>query len=142
MPSKYENFNNKHKELQVNREVHPVWRGIGFLLFLIIPVVSWIAATILLDLGRQQGWAFLSELSDPIKFSDWAYKFPIIMNLANFITNFPNLKALLLFFFMVLILLSGIFSVLNAVLYRMFGPPRYTNLDAPAPRVKTKRYTR
>lgn len=141
MPSKYENYT-RQKELPARREVHPVWRGIGFLLIIIIPVISWAAAMVLLDIGRKQGWAFLSELADPIKFPDWAYQVPVIMNLANFITGYPNLKSLLLFFFIVLILLSGVFAVLNAVLYRMFGPPRYTNLDAPAPRVKTKRYSR
>jgi hypothetical protein len=141
MPDKYGTFN-KHKELPSRREVHPVWRGIGFVMILLIPIISWLASMVLLDVGRKQGWAFLGELSDPIKFPEWAYKVPVIMNVANYITNFPNLKSLLLFFFLVLILLSGVFAVLNAVLYRMFGPPRYTNLDAPAPRVRTKRYTR
>lgn len=141
MPSKYGHLD-RQKELPTQREVHPVWRGIGFLLLIITPVISWASAMILLDLGRKQGWAFLAELGDPIRFPEWAYKIPVIMNLANFITGFPNLKALLLFFFIVLILLSGVFAVLNAVLYRMFGPPRYTDLDAPASRVKVKRYTR
>jgi len=65
-----------------------------------------------------------------------------VNTLVNYLSSIPYLQALALFFIMAMILFSGIFSFLNALLYRMIGPPRYTPLDAPAPRVKTKRYTR
>lgn len=137
---KYQTYQ-KHKDLPRN-EVHPVWRGIGCLIIIITPIISWAAAEVLLGLGKTQKWAFLYEMSGNIRFPDYIYKIPVILVAANFISSIAYLKALLLFFFLILILLSGVFALLNAMLYRMIGPPRYTAIDAPAPRVKTKRYTR
>ena len=138
--AKYQSYQ-KPKDLPRN-EVHPVWRGIGCLIMVITPIISWAAAMVLLEFGRSQKWPFLYELRDYVRFSDIFYKIPGILVVANYLSSIPYLKALLIFFFLVLILLSGVFAVLNAVFYRMIGPPRYTALDAPAPRVKVKRYTR
>jgi hypothetical protein len=137
---KYQTYQ-KRQELPRN-EIHPVWRGIGCLIMIITPIISGAAAQVLLQLGKAQKWPFLYELSDVIRFPEYIYKIPYILVAANYISSIYYLKALLLFFFLVLILLSGVFAVLNATLYRMIGPPRYTAIDAPAPRVKTKRYTR
>jgi hypothetical protein len=138
--AKYQTYQ-KHKELPRN-EVHPVWRGIGCLIIIITPIISWAAAEVLLGIGKAQKWPFLYELGDYIRFPEYVYKIPVVLVVANYISGFAYLKALLLFFVLLLILFSGVFAVLNAMLYRMIGPPRYTALDAPAPRVKTKRYTR
>jgi hypothetical protein len=138
--AKYQSYQ-KPKDLPRN-EVHPVWRGIGCLMMVITPIISWAAAMLLLELGRSQKWPFLYELRDFVRFPDLFYKIPGILVVANYLSSIPYFKALLIFFFLVLMLLSGVFAVLNAMLYRMIGPPRYTAIDAPAPRVKTKRYTR
>jgi hypothetical protein len=138
--AKYQSYQ-KPKELPRN-EVHPVWRGIGCIIILITPIISWAAAQLLLEFGKTQHWAFLYELSEVIRFPDIVYKIPGILVVANYLSSIAYLKALLMFFFLLLITFSGIFAVLNAMLYRLVGPPRYTALDEPAPRVKTKRYTR
>lgn len=138
--SKYSSFQ-KQPELPRN-EIHPVWRGIGCVIMLILPIMSGLAAKLLLTMGLTQGWPFLFELSDNVKFPDYIYNIPVIQIAAYYISSIAYLKALALFFVLVLILLSGIFAVLNAILYRLVGPPRYTIVDEPAPRVKTKRYTR
>jgi hypothetical protein len=138
--AKYQSYQ-KPKELPRN-EVHPVWRGIGCIIMLILPIISGAAAKLLLELGKAQHWAFLYELSDYVRFPEYVYKIPYILIAANYISSIAYLKALALFFFLLLITFSGIFAVLNAMLYRLVGPPRYTAIDAPAPRVKTKRYTR
>ncbi len=137
---KYQSFQ-RHQDLPRN-EVHPIWRGIGCLIIIITPLISWAAAQVLLGIAKTQKWPFLYELSDYIRFPEYVYQIPVILVAANYISSIPYLKALLVFFFLVLILLSGIFAFLNAVFYRLIGPPRYTSIDAPAPRVKTKRYSR
>jgi hypothetical protein len=138
--AKYQSYQ-KQKELPRN-EVHPVWRGIGCIIILITPIISWAAAQVLLEFGKTQHWAFLYELSEVIRFPDIVYKIPGILVVANYLSSIAYLKALLIFFFLLLITFSGVFAVLNAMLYRLVGPPRYTAIDEPAPRVKTKRYTR
>ena len=138
--SKYQSYQ-KQKDLPRN-EVHPVWRGIGCIIILITPIISGAAAKVLLDLGKMQHWPFLYDLSDYVRFPEYIYKIPGVLIVANYISSIPYFKALALFFILLLIIFSGVFAVLNAMLYRLVGPPRYTPLDEPAPRVKTKRYTR
>jgi len=138
---KYSNFQ-KNRELPAKREVHPVWRGIGCIILIITPIISWAAASLLLEYGLAHGWPFLGELTGKVRFADNIYQIPTIRNIANFISGIPNLKALPVLFLPILVAFSGIFAVLNAIFYRLVGPPRYTPLDEPAPRVKTKRYTR
>ena len=139
--SKYNTYQ-QHRELPSNREVHPVWRGIGCIIIILTPIISWAAASLLLEFGKLQKWPFLYELRDYIRFPEVVYQIPGVLRVAYFLSGIPYLKALLIFFVLMLIVFSGVFAVLNAVAYRIVGPPRYTRLDAPAPRVKTKKYTR
>lgn len=138
--AKYNTFQ-KVKETPRN-VIHPVWRGIGCLIMVLMPIISGAAAQLMLDFGKSQKWPFLTELSSLVRFPDIVYKIPGVLVVANYISSIPYLKALTLFFVLLLILFSGVFAILNSVLYRVIGPPRYTPLDEPAPRVKTKRYTR
>jgi hypothetical protein len=136
------NYFEKAKDSQDKPTIHPVWRGIGCLITLLTPIISGAAAVVLLDFGLSQKWPFLYQLGGNVRFSDIFYQIPIVLVAANYISSIPNLRALVMFFVLFLMLFSSVFALLNAVLYRTFGPPRYSPLDAPAPRVKTKRYTR
>jgi hypothetical protein len=124
------------------KEIHPVWRGIGLLMSIITPIISGAASMVLLDFGKSQKWPFLSQLSGNVYFSEVFYRIPLVKVGAAFLSSIPDLKALVLFFIVFAMLFSSLFAFINAILYRTFGPPRYSELDAPAPRVKTKRYTR
>ncbi len=136
-------YNYFQKEKQaVNKGIHPVWRGIGCLIMIITPIISVAASMVLLNFGKSQKWPFLYELGGYFRFSDIFYQIPTVMKIANYISSIADFKALLLFFVVFLMLFSSVFALINAILYRMFGPPRYSALDAPAPRVKTKRYSR
>ena len=123
-------------------EIHPIWRGIGCIIILLTPIISWAATLVLLDLGKSQKWGFMNGLAGTVHFPTIFYTTPYVQVAANYLSGIPYLEAMAMFFVLFLILFSGIFAFINAVLYRMIGPPRYTRLDEPAPRVKTKRYTR
>jgi hypothetical protein len=137
---KYREYQKK-PELPRN-EIHPVWRGIGCIIVLLTPIISWAAMMVLLDFGKSQKWSFIYGMATTVRFPDIFYTTPYVKIAANYLSGIPYLAAMVLFFIMFLILFSGVFAVLNAMLYRMIGPPRYTRIDEPAPRVKTKRYTR
>ncbi len=138
--AKYNTFQ-KAKEAPRNK-IHPVWRGIGLIIILLTPIISWAAAMVTLDLGKSQKWPFIFSLVGRIYFPDIVYKTPYISIAANYLSSIPYLGALILFFIVYMMLFSGVFAFINSLLYRMVGPPRYGPLDEPAPRVKTKRYTR
>jgi hypothetical protein len=139
---KYDYFKRAQEDDNSKKEVHPVWRGIGCLLNILTPIISGAAAMVVVEYGKSQGWPFLSQLGGYFRFSDVFYRIAFVKVVANYISSIPDFKALALFFVVFVMVFSSIFAIINAVLYRTFGPPRYSRLDAPAPRVKTKRYTR
>lgn len=124
------------------RYTHPIWRGIGFLLMIIVPILSYAAATLIVRYGVQHGWPFPAALIGYTKFPDWVWETPVLPLIAAPIANYRDLWAILLVFVVLIFLLSGFFSTLYAILYRFTGPPRYTALDAPPPKHKPKAYKR
>lgn len=140
MPSKYQTF--QKKEFVRPYTIHPIWTGIGFVMIVVVLVMAGAAAALAVELGFEQKWPMMYQLSGYVRLPEILYTLPILRELAGFISSIPNLRALVLFFILFLIVFSGLVSVLYAFVYRMFGPPRYTPLDAPPPKVRAKRYKR
>jgi hypothetical protein len=138
--AKYNTFQ-KNKEVKRDK-LHPVWRGIGLVINLLSPVISLAAAIVMVDLGKAQNWPFLATMSGTVTFSAVFYRIAVIRDVASWLSSIPYLQAIALFFVVFLFLFSSIFALINAIMYRIVGPPRYSPIDEPAPRVKTKRYTR
>jgi hypothetical protein len=138
--SKYSKYERRTPEARY--KIDPAWAGIGFLMILIVPIVSGAGAVEVVSLAKSQGWAVMNELSGYIRLPDVLYTLPYISSVANYISSIPDFSALVLFFVIILLLLTGLLSFAYALTYRIIGPPRYKQNDAPAPRIKTKRYTR
>jgi hypothetical protein len=48
MSSKYRKYEERK---MAKREIHPVWRGVGFIMIVLIPVISWAAMRTVIDQG-------------------------------------------------------------------------------------------
>ena len=131
-----------NNEPKKSNAIHPIWGGIGIVITILTPIISIASGLATIQLGKSQNWAFLVPLYGQVIFPNSFYQLPVIKNIATFLSGVPDLLPLVLFFVIYFLLFSSFFAFINAVLYRSFGPPRYTSLDAPAPRIKTKRYTR
>ena len=121
---KYDKF---HQAPQVTRkfEIHPIWRGIGCLLLLIIPVISYAGAVLLVEANQANGWLPISgELARTIVVPGLG---PVRYLLANLVVTV--LLSLIGF---------GLITVLYMFAYRIMGPPQLGPLDAPPIR-KTRR---
>lgn len=138
--AKYDYFQQSRKKDK--QEIHPIWRGIGCITMILIPIISWAAAMVFLDYGLSHKWSFLYQLSGTVQLSSFIYRIAFFNVIANYISSIEYLKAKLIFFVIAMMLFSSIFAMLYAILYRLFGPPRYSTLDAPPPRVKPKKFTR
>lgn len=138
--SKHQSF--QKKEFVRPYKIHPIWRGIGFLMMVLVPIMSGAAAVLMKDLGFQLGWGFLYELRGTLRLPEILYTLPIIRNAALWVSSIADFRAVLLFFVLSLIVFSGMMSLLYAMIYRLVGPPQYTPLDAPPAKVKAKKYTR
>jgi hypothetical protein len=94
------------------KEIHPVWRGVGFVLIIFIPVISILAAIALVNANKEQHWIKVpGELL--LKFSD-----PYILVKA--------IIALIIGFFLFMIL-----TLITFIANRFWGPPRYGPYDVP-----------
>jgi hypothetical protein len=123
------------------REVHPVMRGIGCILMVIVPVLSYGIAQLLVQngIGAQiipPAWygymtfpAYLTRLSG-------------INLIIGILSGVRGLPAILTLTVVIMVVIGGILSVIFGYTYQIFGPPKYGPTDAPPPRVKVKRYKR
>lgn len=92
--------------------LHPIWRGIGFILMILIPIVAYFIAVRLLDLNAVNQWMevpreFLSRSGDELIYVK------IGMTLV---------LSLLVYGVMMLVGFAGL---------SLFGPPRYGEMDEP-----------
>lgn len=132
--AKYSKFERKNKAT-ASYKIHPVWTGIGFLMIIIVPIISWAGAVEAVKFAKDQGWPFLRSFPT---YLDMFNSIPGLTSLARI----QNLPAIAMFFILILVVLSGLLSFGYAIVYRVVGPPRYAPDDEPAPRVKTKKYGR
>lgn len=111
--SKYTQYSSSRRPTRKEREqVHPVWRGVGFLFMVLAPVMGYFGALLLIDANKTKGWIsipndFLASGSDPLLY----VKIGLTILLAS-----------LIFF---------ILQFIGIVIYQIVGPDRYGPMDVP-----------
>jgi hypothetical protein len=125
-----------HKEQQERPwKVHPIWRGIGCLLILLVPIMSWFGAGLFLQTNTKIALPrdLTQVVSIPYTRVNVIDKFIIPINQYFKATGFVLGQ---LFFTIILSFIGfGVLAFAYAVLYKMAGPPRYGPFDIP-PNVK------
>ncbi len=107
------NFFTRNKSyMEKKKMIHPIWRGVGLVLAIFIPILSYLASSVILDLNRDAKWfpippEFIIRWQDPL----------ILMKL--FIT-------VLLSF-----LVYALFLLVTFFMNSLFGPSRYIPPDLP-----------
>jgi hypothetical protein len=132
--AKYEKYRRKSPPKQ---EMSPLWRGIGCILMLVVPAISYLIAYAFLQEAKNLGWV-PQELLGRIKFPEWMFGVPFLDTIARFFGSLKDPWAMLIFFFATLFILSGLISLVYSAFYQLLGPPRYSDKDAPPPRWKGK----
>jgi hypothetical protein len=135
---KYSKFQQKSASRQ---GLHPIWRGIGCILIVVVPLIGYWLTIISLPLIIATG-RVPYQLMGYIHFPAWAFTVPVISSVASFIGGVSNLWLNIITFFIIVLLLTAVASLLYSMLYALVGPARYTELDAPPAKYKTKKYTR
>ena len=121
--------------------MNPIWRGVGCILAVVAPLVSFGLTILAIPPLLSTGLVPL-ELLNPIRFPDWVFNVPVLTDIAAFLGGINYLGLGIITFIVILILLTGIFSLIYVSIIQVIGPPRYSEIDAPPTRHKTKRYTR
>ena len=110
---KYSHSMNRDANTELrSRYIHPIWRGIGFIFAILIPVIAYYTTLVILDANNQQGW------------------FQVPADL-YFKGGDPLLYVKILGTVAIGFLFYAIFMLINFILHGMFGPPRYGPTDVP-----------
>lgn len=128
--TKYTRVTHKTEERRWN--IHPIWRGIGCFMIIIIVVMSYAGAKELTDYNeRTQKFGLPDQLYDKvyIKYTKYipALKEDDVVN--DFLANIKY--GYLVFTLIFMFIGFGAFSFVYSALYRVSGPSRYSMLDSP-----------
>lgn len=105
-------------------QIHPIWRGIGCIFMVLIPVLAYAAAVTLVRENLKQNWVQLpSEMlgSFAIPSMGTIYFADVVVALG------------------LLFIIFAIFTLAYALVYRLIGPSFYGPMDAPPPPKKRRR---
>jgi hypothetical protein len=119
----------------------PIWRGIGCLLMVLIPIISFAAAEVSMPFFRDRGLVPRELLFTP-QTPDWMWVAPVVAQTYHFLFGRPGILATLLFTFIYILLIGGVMSVFYAFMYQLAAPSRYGPMDAPPIKTKVKKYKR
>lgn len=106
-------FSKDHENRTSRAKIHPVWRGIGFVMLIFIPILAFLASQLVIENNAKENW------------------FPIP---PEFYINFPRDPDILLELFITLIICFVVYALFLLVTYFMnglFGPKRYIPPDLP-----------
>jgi hypothetical protein len=136
--SKYVKYRIKPKP---KKELNPIWRGIGCILIVVVPLMAFglmlLVSPALIATGKVP-----YQLVGYVHFPLWAYRVMIVKNIALFIGSFKDLWLNIIIFWVMVLILTTVASLLYAWIYSLVGPARYTALDAPPPKHRGKNYKR
>ncbi len=101
-------------------DIHPIWRGIGCIFLFLVPVMSYLSATLIIQANIENKWVPIpEELVGP--------------------EQIPFLFANLLVTLLIMVAVFGVLFIIYSIVYQSLGPPKYGPTDAPPPRKKIVR---
>jgi hypothetical protein len=119
---KYDSYT-ANKPKPKKREVHPIWRGVGFILILLIPALSYVGTLLLIEENSKSGWFSIPrDLISP------------------YVEPYFYVKIILTIVFM--FIFYAIFLFITALINRMIAPPRYSVYDVPPQAFRGKKKSR
>jgi len=124
------------------RQTHAIWRGIGCVLILIVPLVSWFLATGTVQLALHSGWPLPYQLLGYPVMPKQLWNLPGLPPLLFFIERQQHLYLALVLAVAYIVLISAVLSFGYSLVYRIVGPPKYGPLDLPQPQIKVGHYKR
>jgi hypothetical protein len=139
--TKYRSYERNAKPIR-RTEPHPVWRGIGCFIMLIVPALSLGFSTIMVEAALSMGVDLPPGLLGYPVMPEILFRVPGLVGILGWIQSLNNLYAILVGAFVLILVLGTIMSVVYAFIYRLVGPPRYNEFDAPPTGARVRKYKR
>lgn len=122
---KYDRYEKASTNKGSTSKMHPIWRGIGCLMLVIIPVMAWAAAYEFMRIAPTLSWFPQSR--------------QMYQNIDLQYIVIPTSIGQIVFTGVFMMLGFMIMTIAYSFVYRVAGPPKYGPTDAPPPRVTRKR---
>ena len=124
--TKYNQYSPRSRAPERPWKVHPIWRGIGCVMMILIPLISYAGAVWLVQENLKEGWMPVpAEFARPISLP--------------FLGSTPYLLAYLLVTVVLSLIGFGVFTALYSLIYSLVGPSQYGPLDSPPMRRSQQR---
>jgi hypothetical protein len=116
-------------------KIHPVWRGIGCALLVLVPIMSWYATSLFLHSNEKVvlPWELTRVVTIP--YTRVAQIDKVIVQINRYFDSTGFVFGQIFFTIIFSIIGFGVIAFLYAILYRVAGPPRYGPFDVPPNRV-------
>ncbi len=138
---KYSSYSRPKPKPNLN-VVHPVMRGIGCIMIIVVPILAYGISVLLVNYGGTHGWPIPPDWFGQPTMPPLLWKLQGLQTILYFLQAQNNLKANVIFTIALIVVIGGIMSMIYGYMYTLFGPPRYGPQDEPPIRVKVKRYRR
>jgi hypothetical protein len=116
------------------KEPPAIWRGIGCILIIVVPIISLFIGTQLVNYALANNIALPRELLGRPVLPDLIKNSYGLYFVFGPLEKIQNLYAILFASFVCLVLISSLISMVYAVVYRIVNPYRYGPTDAPPPK--------
>jgi hypothetical protein len=138
--AKYRSY--ERQEIKRVRETHPIWRGIGCIILILVPILAYLSALLIVERGQQEQWSFPPELVGYPQLPPWVLRVAVLRPAVDALSGANNLYITLLLTVILTLIAFGVLALIYSWIYKAVGPSRYSPLDAPEVGRGTKRYRR
>lgn len=111
--------------------VHPVMRGIGCIMIVVVPILAYGISILVVNYGIAQRWPIPREWLGAPTIHPLLWKVQGLISALQFLQRQNNLEANLAFTVVMILVIGGVMAVVYGFIYSMFGPPKYGPQDAP-----------
>jgi uncharacterized membrane protein len=120
--SKYSSYSRPQPKPR-NRDVHPIMRGIGCIMIVVVPVLAYGIAVLAANFGAAQGWPLPREWFGPPTIHQLLWKVQGLTPILQFLQTQNNLEVNLIFTAVLIVVIGGIMACYGYI--TIFGPPKY-----------------
>jgi hypothetical protein len=124
----------RHRE-QRPWKINPVWRGIGCVLLLLIPIMSWFGSSLFLQTNQKVNLPRELTRVIVIPFTHVAEIDRVILQINHYFNATGFVFGQIFFTIIFSFIGFGVMALLYAILYQVAGPPRYGPFDVPPDKV-------
>jgi hypothetical protein len=116
-------------------KINPVWRGIGCVLLLLIPIMSWFGSSLFLQTNQKVNLPRELTRVIVIPFTHVAEIDRVILQINHYFNATGFVFGQIFFTIIFSFIGFGVMALLYAILYQVAGPPRYGPFDVPPDKV-------